>query len=258
MSGAVGAVAGPPAQVRRRLALALWLAGMLGVVTLTWQFLPTMLARQAPGVPLPMPLEALMLLSAAQSGVLLALAVWAGLSLASKVGLRAPAFEAWAARGDPWAALRPQLLPGMAGALLGGAWLLMLARWQPPGLAQVSQDLLPPIAARLLYGGVTEELLTRWGLMSAVLWALLRWQGRLERSRAALLAIFVTAVLFGVLHLPAAFALLGALSPSVVVFVVGGNTVAGSLFGWLYWRHGLEAAMLAHAGTHLLVFLVLA
>jgi hypothetical protein len=52
--------------------------------------------------------------------------------------------------------------------------------------------------------------------------------------------------------------MLGTLTLPVVGFVVFGNTVAGSLFGWLYWRHGLEAAMLAHAGAHLTVWLALA
>jgi hypothetical protein len=31
------------------------------------------------------------------------------------------------------------------------------------------------------------------------------------------------------------------------------NGVAGIAFGYLYWRHGLEAAMLAHMSTHLVL-----
>lgn len=251
----MNAVAVRSAPVRRRLAVSLWLAGMAGVVVLTWTFLPQMIARQAPGVPLPMPMPVLQLMSMAQSGALLALAVWTGLSLAAQAGLRAPAFEAWAERSDVLAALRPQLLPGVVGALLGGAWLLLLARWQPAELAALGESAVPSIAARLLYGGITEELLIRWGLMSATLWALLRWARGLGRPMAVALAIFLTAVLFGALHLPAAFAMLGHLTLPVVVFALVGNTVAGSLFGWLYWRYGLEAAVLAHAGTHLVAYL---
>jgi membrane protease YdiL (CAAX protease family) len=29
------------------------------------------------------------------------------------------------------------------------------------------------------------------------------------------------------------------------------NTAAGVVFGWLYWRHNLETAMIAHASVHL-------
>ena len=33
---------------------------------------------------------------------------------------------------------------------------------------------------------------------------------------------------------------------------LAGNFIPGMLFGWLYWRRGLEAAMIAHALAHLL------
>jgi hypothetical protein len=36
-----------------------------------------------------------------------------------------------------------------------------------------------------------------------------------------------------------------------VLFVVGLNATFGLLFGWLFWRWGLESAMIAHALTHL-------
>ena len=39
-------------------------------------------------------------------------------------------------------------------------------------------------------------------------------------------------------------------SGSVVMFIMASNAVPGILFGWLYWRWGLEAAMLAHALSH--------
>jgi membrane protease YdiL (CAAX protease family) len=32
---------------------------------------------------------------------------------------------------------------------------------------------------------------------------------------------------------------------------MGANTSFGLLFGWLFWRRGLESAMVAHGLTHL-------
>jgi hypothetical protein len=32
--------------------------------------------------------------------------------------------------------------------------------------------------------------------------------------------------------------------------VLGTNRIAGSAFGWLFWRYRLEAAMLSHAAAH--------
>jgi membrane protease YdiL (CAAX protease family) len=68
-------------------------------------------------------------------------------------------------------------------------------------------------------------------------------------------AIAVSAFIFGAGHLPAAAALLGALDANVVAFVIGANTVFGLLFGYLFWRYGLESAMIAHALAHVVSYL---
>ena len=65
------------------------------------------------------------------------------------------------------------------------------------------------------------------------------------------LAILVSAVLFGVGHLPAAAMVGMPLTAPVIARVVTLNAFAGIVFGWLFWRRSLEAAMLAHAVTHL-------
>lgn len=70
------------------------------------------------------------------------------------------------------------------------------------------------------------------------------------------LAIAVSALLFGVGHLPVASYLIGSLSGPVVLFVVGLNATCGLLFDWLFWRRGLESAMVAHAMTHLVSHLL--
>jgi membrane protease YdiL (CAAX protease family) len=70
------------------------------------------------------------------------------------------------------------------------------------------------------------------------------------------LAIGGSSLLFAALHLPAAASMLGSLSMDVVSYILLWNTVFGTVFGYLYWRFGLEAAILAHAFMHL-VFAVL-
>ena len=45
-------------------------------------------------------------------------------------------------------------------------------------------------------------------------------------------------------------------APLVVAFPAYGPLrywAVGTIWGWLYWRHGLLAAMAAHAGTHLIL-----
>ena len=40
-----------------------------------------------------------------------------------------------------------------------------------------------------------------------------------------------------------------------MVFVIGANTAFGLLFGYLFWRYGLESAMIAHAVAHVVSYL---
>ena len=239
---------------RLRLGMLLWVAGMVGVVVVTVTVLPQLLGE----LTLPAPLWVISLASLAQSAVLVALAVWSGVALAPKVGLRAPAFEAAATAQSIASALRPQFVPGLVAGTLAGAALFAIGGYaSPAALAEVQQRFTLPILARVLYGGVTEELLLRWGLMTALVW--LAWRLLQRRSAAPRavyiwLAIVLSALLFGAGHLPAAAMLIGKLTGDVVLFVIGVNAAFGVLFGYLYWRYGLEAAMIAHAIAHLVSY----
>jgi membrane protease YdiL (CAAX protease family) len=106
---------------------------------------------------------------------------------------------------------------------------------------------------KLLYGGVTEEILMRWGLMSALIWLPWRFLQRRNgppRTAYVVGGVVVAALLFGLGHLPAVVAMGAELNPTVVAHILVGNTLPGILFGVLYWRWGLEAAILAHALAH--------
>jgi membrane protease YdiL (CAAX protease family) len=238
---------------RLRVGILLWSAGTLGAVTVAVGVLPQISAK----MPLPAPLWLITLASVFQSALVVALAVWSGTALAPAVGLRAPAFEAAATRRPVMPALKPQVLPGLIAGVLGGL-LLFVSLWlSPAAIAGLQDQFSPPLYARMLYGGITEEVLLRWGLMTAFTWLAWRYvQGKRGAVNPGLtwLAIAVSALLFGVGHLPVASYLIGSLNGPVVVFVVGLNATFGLLFGWLFWRRGLESAMVAHAVTHLVSY----
>lgn len=227
---------------------------MLGTVVVTVTVLPQLLGQ----VTLPAPLWVISIAGLAQSTLLLALAVWVGVALAPAVGLRAPAFEA-AVTGRPVApALKSQLLPGLIAGVLGGMLLFAVGRYAPASLAEAQERFALPLVARVLYGGITEELLLRWGLMTALVWLAWRFlQNRRGAVRAGLvwLAIAVSAFIFGAGHIPMASALVGPLDANIAAFVIGWNAVFGLLFGYLFWRYGLESAMLAHALAHVVSYL---
>ena len=232
----------------------LWIAGMLGVVVLTLTVVPQLLAQAHS----PLPQGVLLAASLAQSGVLLALAVWMGIALSAPLGLHAPVAAAAVSGSGVWEALKPQLLPGLLAGLASGAVLMAALHFAPPEILAASAKLRIPVAARLLYGGITEEILMRWGLMTLLAW--LAWrlvQKRKGVPHAAcfISAILLAAVLFAIGHLPAVAAMGFQLSPDILAYVLIGNTVPGVLFGFVYWRWGLECAFLAHAIAHLVAIL---
>jgi hypothetical protein len=238
-----------------RLAAALWLLAMSGVVVLAFTVLPQLVAKAHGTVPLGVVMAA----NVVQGGVLLLLAVWSGVALARPLGLGAPAIEAALSGSGGWPALKRQLLPAAITGLLVGATLALAPRIAPAALLAANASVELPLAAKLLYGGVTEEVLMRWGLMTFLIWLpwrLLQKKTGLPRAVYVIVAILFAAVLFGVLHLPAAAAMGIPLTAPVVTFIIIGNCFPGILFGFLYWRHGIEASIIAHALGHLVGFLV--
>jgi hypothetical protein len=194
-----------------------------------------------------------------QSGVLVALAVWAGVALSRSLGLGAPVFEAALSGTGIWEALRPQLIPAAIVGVLIGGMLVLLQRIAPAEVLALSKTYEIPLAAKLLYGGVTEETLARWGLMTVLIWLPWRFMQKrvgLPRLAYVIVGIFLAALLFGAGHLPAVAAMGASFTPPVVTYVVVGNTLPALLFGYLYWRRGLEAAMIAHALAHVVSVMV--
>jgi membrane protease YdiL (CAAX protease family) len=87
--------------------------------------------------------------------------------------------------------------------------------------------------------------------MSLLAWGLHRIG--LPRRRAIGAALAVAALAFGLGHLPA-LAQLADPTPLLVLRTVFLNALGGLVFGWLYAVRGLEAAMVAHAASHLVFF----
>jgi membrane protease YdiL (CAAX protease family) len=110
--------------------------------------------------------------------------------------------------------------------------------------------------AIILYSAVTEELIFRLLIATLVAWPMVRALarfGRLANPIAVWSGILVAAVLFGLAHvanLPAV--------PHPYLRAITLNGFAGIVFGWLYWRRGLEAAILAHLAADATVYLGIA
>jgi len=247
---------------RTRLFALLFLAGFTGILSFLLIDVSAII-RILPvtgGTAPPLSPWLIKLLSLIQPSVLLAAATLSGVLLASKVSLSSPAFEALARRQSFATALRPQIIPGLIGGLIGAvavvlSWVLAKPTLPPEFAVRAAQfNRLLPIATRLLYGGVTEEILLRWGLLTFLVWVawklLQRGHGQ-PRDAYFVGAILLSSIVFGLGHLPIAFALGSHLTVPIVLYVVTVNSVFGLIAGYLYWRKGLEAAITAHMLTHI-------
>ncbi|QQE67324.1 CAAX protease family protein (plasmid) [Leptolyngbya sp. BL0902] len=238
---------------RLRLFGLLWLAGMAGVMTLVLLPLPV-LPEGAP------PAAVVRLLVLVQPTVLVSVAVLIGVRLAQRLGLKAPGAEALAV-GQSWRqAMVPQLLPGVVGGVISGALLtaitLLSRPLLPPAYGAAEP---PPLLVRFLYGGITEEILLRWGLMTLLLW--LGWRFGQQRqgkpqARWVVVAIAVSSLMFAAAHLPYAIALGLPLTPALVGYLLIQNALFAGVAGYLFWRYGLETAMIAHLIVHAVLALI--
>ena len=100
-----------------------------------------------------------------------------------------------------------------------------------------------------LYGGITEEIMLRLFGMTFIVWLLARITRKEKENIPTsfyFIAIFVTAIIFGLGHLPATMQVFGELSTIIVIRALVLNGLLGLWFGYLYWKKGLEYAMIAH------------
>lgn len=251
--------------VRLKLFLILSSAGLTGV----FSFLLVDLAALVAVLPIPAGTEippitlGLKILSLIQPSIILFVAVLVGVALASKVGLTSPVAEAAARGTNLVTALKPQIVPGIVGGLAGGAAIVLVSVvWKPflppEVVALISMfGKFVPLPTRLLYGGITEELLIRWGLMTLLVWAAWRLfqKGRGEPKPSHFVAaILISSIVFGIGHLPIAFLLFHQPTAALIAFIVVANSLFGLIAGYLYWKKGLESAMIAHMLAHVVMF----
>lgn len=196
------------------------------------------------------------------AAALLFVAAVVGVLFAPRMGLRSHLLVR-AADGTPvLPALRSELGAAVAagiGVAVGATALDAVTALLWAGVGESTTGPLPGPAVpagRLLYWAVTGELLLRWGAMTAVAW--IAWgvaggRGEFPDDGAMWVATLVAAVLFGVPALPT---LAAGLVPALTLRSGLFSALGGVVFGWLYWRRSLEAAMVAH-GTALACLVVL-
>ena len=255
-----------------KIFLILWAAVIVGVIAV----IPYSLELQGSALEeldIPFSLPVLIAIQVIWSALLFGLLIAAGLFFANRIGLGVPILEARvrgeAVTGRVRAILPVSILLGVIAALLIIG--LDLAVFQPALLRELGdsadalalQNVQPEAWKGFLasfYGGIVEEVLLRLFLMS-----FLAWLGKFvshtsegfPTSTVLWTANILAAIIFGLAHLPATATLIP-LTPLVITRAILLNGLGGVAFGWLYWKRGLEAAMLSHFSADIVLHVLLA
>jgi membrane protease YdiL (CAAX protease family) len=245
-------LAAPRPSVAWKLFLLLLGASIVGSIAIL-PFSATLLKQaKVPAFPpnlLPVVLAFSVVLETGISLVAISLGLWLG----SQVGLGAPLLQRWL-EGDREALrkIRESIplavgLGTVLGVVTAASALVVdrMAAGQDPNIAAPAawEGFLASIGA-----GIREEVWLRLGMMTFFVWLgnKLTFRGPSEPYPAVVWAAnALAALLFAAIHIPQAKLLIG-LSGPVLAFIFLGNGVPGLVFGWLYWRKGLVAAMMAH------------
>ncbi|OHB76497.1 MAG: hypothetical protein A2Z25_11400 [Planctomycetes bacterium RBG_16_55_9] len=213
---------------------------------------------------LPVPLPIAVLIQIAQATLFFTVAIFFGLLLGKKMGLGALFIESWLSNEKRKVGFASILRFSAFLGILIGAAIFVLDRSvfsifvEPITAFQAT----PPLWTRVLagfYGGITEEVGMRFFLMTLVVWITCKIK-KTEDGRpteiGVWLAIILISVLFGLGHLPMT-ARFTEITTIVVLRAILLNGIAGVTFGWLYWKKGLEAAMVSHFTTDIVLHVIL-
>lgn len=193
-----------------------------------------------------------------QSVVLSGLAAFTGTLLGPRVGLNPPLYEALRNGSNAALVVGDQFVPTIfwTAVAFAGHLILYYLLFRPrlPANDVILGERLRlalGLPARVLQGGIIEEVQFRWGLMSLLAWLFGLVVGR-ESAGVMWSAVIASGLGFGLFHLAGAFQLGMERSNITVAATVVPNLWGGLIFGWLFWQVGLLPAMSAHALLHVL------
>lgn len=125
-----------------------------------------------------------------------------------------------------------------------------------PQVAEMYQQ-KPSLAywiASVLYGGVIEEVMMRLFVMSLlafVLWKIFFRKQDTVPTNVLIFSNVIAALLFAAGHLPATAQIFGEITSLILCRCFLLNSFGGLCFGYLYRKHGIQYAMMSHAGAHI-------
>lgn len=207
------------------------------------------------------PLEYLFVAQFIQSVILFSVAIILGLFFSKKVGFTLPLIETLIEKGNYKIILKNILGKStIIGIVVAVVIYILDFLFTAQGAGITTHQGLAPIWQTLLasfYGGITEEILMRLFLMTLFIWLGMKIFKQKAPSMIGIwIPIVLAAIIFGLGHLPIT-ASITEINTLVIVRAIVLNGVGGIVFGWLFWKKGLESAMIAHFTTDIILLTIL-
>jgi hypothetical protein len=181
----------------------------------------------------------------------------AGAVLSLRTGLKAPVLEAFLNGKGSFSALLAILLPSFLYAFGGlvifcGLYYGIIASILDDHSFQVMNRVRRSLGIDgcVLYGGVVEEVIARWGLMNVLSFFVLMFTQQ-NNLVVVWISIFLSAVLFAVGQIPLYLASGAHSSRRLIYSILILSLWQSLLFGFVFWQYGLLASILAHMLFHL-------
>lgn len=232
-----------------KLGILLFIVGFIGILALLKVDLPISNTVNPDTIPPPSPPKLLLLVNPT---VMLVLFIVIGVSLYERMGFKLPVFEKIAFQRKVEIAYAGIFKLGVIGGLASGCLLILTSFFFRDYIPVELEQFDPNIITKLTYGAFTEEIMLRFGLMTFIVW-LIHFLFRKNCDLVYWISIIISSFLFGLGHLPVVFNLTSDPSNELVFYIIFGNSVGGVVFGWLFWKKGLEAAIVAHFFAHLVI-----
>lgn len=188
-----------------------------------------------------------------------------GLRLQNRAGLTTPILEGLIYHNKSVKISKKTLIISIIIAIIGSFFIILLDVFIfKPLIGSSINDIPSPnwwqglLAS--IYGGITEETMLRLFGMTLIVWILAKITKKQKEDIPKsfyYIAILIVAVLFGLGHLPAAAKVYNELSVVIIVRTLMLNGILGLWFGYLYWKKGLEYAIIAHISADIFIHAII-
>lgn len=234
--------------------LILSIIGQLAIIPYTLTMQPDALSQ----IPLPLPL--VIILQVVNTIIISSIFIIIGLLLAPRIGLKLPIIDNFVEGKNIKKDMKNILPLSIFSGLLVGFFILfgdyIFTLFGGSVIVESSQ--IPSAFQGFLasfYGGINEEIMLRLFLMTLIAFILFKIKkSNCEKSSKWIYwsAIMISTFLFAIAHIPITAAIVE-LTPLIILRSVIFNGIGGMVFGWLYWKRGLESAMISHFSADIIL-----